>query len=137
MAGSGAVDQFGNAYVAGSTYSTDFPTVNPTQAANAGGSDAFAAKLNAAGSALLYSSYLGGSGDEDWSGNGASLGVDTAGNIYVYRSTTSTNFPTVNPLQAGRDSKCIQDRDVDQSRQRGSDYRKYHVHGLRGVFSEP
>ena len=58
-------------------------------------------------------------------------------NIYVYRSTTSTNFPTVNPLQAGRDSKCIQDRDVDQSRQRGSDYRKYHVHGLRGVFSEP
>ena len=79
MAGSGAVDQFGNAYVAGSTYSTDFPTVNPTQAANAGGSDAFVAKLNAAGSALLYSSYLGGSGDEDWSGNGASLGVDTAG----------------------------------------------------------
>jgi hypothetical protein len=95
-----AVDQFGNAYVAGSTYSADFPTVNPTQAANAGGSDAFVAKLNAAGSALLYSSYLGGSANEDYSGNGSHVGVDTAGNIYVYGASFSTDFPTMNPIQA-------------------------------------
>jgi len=95
-----AVDQFGNAYVAGSTYSADFPTMNPTQAANAGGSDAFVAKLNAAGSALLYSSYLGGSANEDYSGNGSHVGVDTAGNIYVYGASFSTDFPTMNPIQA-------------------------------------
>lgn len=102
-----AVDKFGSAYVAGSTYSTDFPTVNPTQAANAGGSDAFVAKLNAAGSALIYSSYLGGSGNEDFDGNSTNLGIDAVGNIYVYGSTTSTDFPTMNPIQAtnagGRD----------------------------------
>jgi hypothetical protein len=94
-----AVDKSGNVYVAGSTYSTDFPTMNPTQASNTGLSDAFVTKLNAAGSALIYSSYLGGTGNEDYSGNGAQLAIDPAGNIYVYGSTNSTNFPTVNPIQ--------------------------------------
>ena len=55
-----AVDSLGNAYVTGVTTSTDFPTVNALFASNSGGSDVFVAKLNAAGSALLYSTYLGG-----------------------------------------------------------------------------
>src|ERR1017187_7782878 len=93
-----AVDSLGNAYLAGFTYSSDFPTVNPTQAANAGNGDAFVAKVNAAGSALVYSSYLGGSGSEVT--EPAVIGVDSAGNIYVYGSTNSTDFPTVNPIQA-------------------------------------
>jgi hypothetical protein len=95
-----AVDPAGNAYVAGVTYSTDFPTVSPTQTANAGNGDAFVTKLNATGTALVYSSYLGGSGSEDNSGVGASIGVDSTGNIYIYGETNSTDFPTVNPLQS-------------------------------------
>ncbi len=91
-----AVDASGNAYVTGYTYSTNFPTANPLQAASGGGYDAFVAKLNAAGSALVYSTYLGGLGDE----RGYDIAVDASGNAYVTGSTTSTNFPTANPLQA-------------------------------------
>jgi len=95
--GSGiAVDSAGNAYVTGQTYSTDFPTANPFQAARVGGPDAFVAKLNAAGSALVYSTYLGGNGDD----YGRGIAVDAAGNAYVTGETGSTNFPTANPLQA-------------------------------------
>lgn len=91
------VDSAGNAYVTGSTFSDDFPTVNPIQAANAGGStDAFLSKLNAAGSALVYSTYLGG-GDND---SGEGIKVDSAGNAYVGGDTGSTNFPTASPIQA-------------------------------------
>ena len=59
-----ALDTAGNAYVSGVTDSTDFPTASPFQAANAGSDDAFVTKFNAAGSDLVYSTYLGGSGDE-------------------------------------------------------------------------
>jgi hypothetical protein len=93
-----ALDSSDNAYIAGFTYSSDFPTVNPTQASNAGNGDAFIAEVNAAGSVLVYSSYLGGSGND--AGEAAEVGVDAAGNIYVYGSTNSTDFPTVNPIQA-------------------------------------
>jgi hypothetical protein len=93
-----AVDQFGSAIVGGSTYSSDFPTVNPSQAANAGAPDAVVVKFNTAGSALVFSSYLGGSSNENLT-DGSSVGLDAAGNIYVYGDTTSTNFPTVNPIQ--------------------------------------
>jgi beta-propeller repeat-containing protein len=91
-----AVDSSGNAYITGTTASTDFPTMNPIQAANAGGGDTFVAKLNAAGSALVYSTYLGGSGGDG--GNG--IAVDSPGNTYVTGVTYSTNFPTMNPIQA-------------------------------------
>jgi len=95
--GSGiAVDADGSAYVTGQTTSTDFPTVNPLQAASGGGADAFVSKLDAAGSALVYSTYLGGSGGD----GGAGIAVDAAGSAYVSGSTSSTNFPTANPLQA-------------------------------------
>ncbi|MGA2610109.1 MAG: choice-of-anchor D domain-containing protein [Terriglobia bacterium] len=98
-----AVDSSGNAYVTGGTSSTNFPTVNPFQA-TCGGSwqncgDAFVAKLNPAGSALVYSTYLGGSGGDGASG----IAVDAAGNAYVTGTTDSTNFPTANPLQANCD----------------------------------
>ncbi len=95
--GSGiAVDASGNAHVTGLTYSTDFPTANPIQAANGGSFVAFVAKLNAAGSALVYSTYLGGSLGDD----GSAIAVDTSGNAYVTGLTYSTNFPTANPFQA-------------------------------------
>ena len=95
--GSGiAVDSSGNAYVTGSTCSTNFPTMNPLQAANAGGYDAFVAEINPSGSALVYSTYLGGSGDDP----GTGIAVDGSGNAYVTGQTNSTNFPTMNPLQA-------------------------------------
>ena len=90
-----AVDAAGNAYVTGQTYSTDFPTRNPFQAAFGGGSDAFVTKLDAAGSTLLYSTYLGGSDDE----RGHSIAVDAAGNAYVTGQTHSTDFPTLHPFQ--------------------------------------
>src|SRR6202521_1982121 len=92
-----AVDSAGNAYVTGVTGSTNFPTMNPLQPAFGGGNDdAFVAKLNPSGSALVYSTYLGGSGD-DFAGG---IAVDSAGNAYLEGRTTSTNFPTMNPLQA-------------------------------------
>jgi len=74
-----AVDSSGNAIVAGTTSSTDFPTANPYQAANAGGQDAFVTKLNASGSGLVYSTYLGGAGtDAAWG-----VAMDGSGNAYV------------------------------------------------------
>jgi hypothetical protein len=99
-----AVDSSGNAYVTGYTQSSDFPTVNPIQAAYAGPPptadticcNVFVAKLNPAGSALVYSTYLGGSGGDQ----GFGIAVDSAGNAYVTGRTYSTDFPTVNPLQA-------------------------------------
>jgi len=93
-----AADGFGNAYVTGWTSSTDFPTVNPSQAANGGGRDAFVAELNTAAggaSALVYSTYLGGSGGDA----GYGVATDGTGSAYVVGDTTSTNFPTTNPTQ--------------------------------------
>ncbi|MBI4454937.1 MAG: SBBP repeat-containing protein [Acidobacteria bacterium] len=96
-----AVDCSGNAYVAGYTTSSPsssipFPTVNPMQPANAGGDDGFVTKFNAAGSALVYSTYLGGSAED----LGRSIAVDSSSNAYVTGYSSSTNFPTVSPLQA-------------------------------------
>ncbi|TMI08125.1 MAG: hypothetical protein E6H40_12740 [Betaproteobacteria bacterium] len=95
--GSGiAVDAAGSAYVTGSTSSADFPTANALQAAKAGFQNAFVTKLNPTGSALVYSTYLGGSGGD----GGTGIAVDAAGSAYVTGSTSSIDFPTVNPLQA-------------------------------------
>ncbi|MEI8167407.1 MAG: SBBP repeat-containing protein, partial [Chloroflexales bacterium] len=98
-----AVDAAGNAYVIGVTSSPDFPTVHPLQPTFGGGSianyatptDAFVAKLNPAGSALLYSTYLGGGGDDV----GYGIAVDGSGNAYVTGRTGSSDFPTENPYQ--------------------------------------
>ena len=99
-----AVDAGGNAYVTGGTGSTDFPTVNPFQSdlAGPGTLDAFVAKLNPTGSALVYSTYLGGSG-QGFSGStqerGYGIAVDVSGNAYIVGITPSEDFPTVNALQ--------------------------------------
>ena len=93
-----AVDASGNAHVTGQTNSTDFPTVLPIQFANGALGDVFVAKLNAAGTVLLYSTYLGGNGDDC----GFRIAVDASGSAYVFGDTTSTNFPTANPVQSAR-----------------------------------
>lgn len=89
-----AVDSAGNAYVTGATNSSDFPSGNALQTANAGGYEAFVAKLDTVGSALVYSTYLGGSSDD----SGVAVAVDSAGNAYIVGWTGSRDFPAVNPL---------------------------------------
>jgi hypothetical protein len=98
-----AVDANGNAYVTGSTTSFGFPLKNALQTALKAGSDAFVSKLNATGSALVYSTYLGGSTGTTLGGGadyGYAIAVDAAGNAYVAGNTRSTNFPTVSALQS-------------------------------------
>src|SRR5207248_2362797 len=84
-----------NAYITGYTGSTDFPTQNPLPGTSGGGNDAFVTKLNAAGSALVYSTRLGGSGYDA----GYGIAVDGAGNAHVAGDTGSPDFPTKNPFQ--------------------------------------
>jgi hypothetical protein len=91
-----AVDSSGDAYVTGTTQSTNFPTVNPIQANIAGSEDIFVTEFNQAGSALIYSTYLGGS----LSQGGLGIAIDSSGNAYLTGTTYSTDFPTVNPFQA-------------------------------------
>jgi hypothetical protein len=90
-----AVDRGGNAYITGTTESGDFPSVNAIQPEFGGAGDAFVAKINAAGSALVYSTYLGGS-NYDW---GLSIAVDAASIAYVTGMTNSADFPTLNAIQ--------------------------------------
>src|SRR5262249_25894398 len=90
-----AVDGSGNAYVTGATSSHNFPTVNPVQPTLTGFENTFVSKLNASGSGLLYSTYLGGTGVE----GGAAIAVDSSGNAYITGSTNSTDFPTANASQ--------------------------------------
>jgi hypothetical protein len=87
-----AVDASGNAYVAGFTYSDDFPTTaSPYDASfNGGICDAFVVKLNASGTDLTYATFLGGSSDD----YGYGIAVDASGNIYVTGETSSIDFPT-------------------------------------------
>lgn len=92
-----ALDAAGNVYLTGNAASTDFPLVNPFKPIKSDfGFDAFVAKLNAAGTALDYSTYLGGSSED----LAAALAVDAAGNAYVTGTTFSPDFPVVNTLQA-------------------------------------
>ena len=84
-----ALDSTGAAYVAGRTESGNFPTVSSAQATLSGGLDAFVSKLNVAGSALEYSTYIGGEAFDEARG----IAVDSAGSAHVVGSTVSRNFP--------------------------------------------
>jgi hypothetical protein len=87
------VDSSGNAYIAGYTFSSNFPTVpagHAIQNTLAGGADAFVAELNAAGTALTFSTFLGGTGNDEAYG----LALDGSNNIYITGYTVSSNFPT-------------------------------------------
>jgi hypothetical protein len=107
-----AVDQNGNAYIAGTTMSADFPVLDAAQPTFGGigldagdltdlrdqgkvAGDAFAVKLGSDGS-LVYSTYLGGSGPD----TGTGIAVDAAGDAYVTGQTDSTDFPTAQALQS-------------------------------------
>lgn len=92
-----SVDASGSVLVAGSTYSTDFPTQAPYQGSIAGSSDAFVSRLAAGGGSLVFSTYLGGAGDDK--AQSAATGAD--GSVYVTGNTGSSDFPTMNPFQAG------------------------------------
>ena len=94
-----AVDSSGNAYVTGNTDSTNFPTANAIQPTLAGPTNVFITKINASDTALVYSTYLGGSGDAGDSGSG--IAVDSSGDAFVTGTTNSTDFPAVNDLQSG------------------------------------
>ena len=91
-----AVDVNGDAYLTGFTSSYNFPAVNPEQSSNAGGNEVFVVKLNGVGNGLVYSTYIGGSGDD----RGFGIAVDANGSAFVTGSTTSHNFPTRFPIQS-------------------------------------
>ncbi|MBC8254544.1 MAG: SBBP repeat-containing protein [Ardenticatenia bacterium] len=96
-----AVDLTGHAYVTGETYFDDFPTTpgafQTSRGGSAGDNDSFVTRLNAAGDALICSSFLGGSNVE----HGAGIAVDGAGNAYLTGWTASDNFPVVIPISGG------------------------------------
>ncbi len=108
-----AVDSAGNAYITGSTTAADFPVFpNPgayqTASTSLNQPTGYVSKLNAAGTALVFSTYLGGSAGA----RGNAIGVDVTGNVYVAGSTASTDFPTQNPYQpnnnaAGTFTNCF------------------------------
>lgn len=91
-----SVDAAGSAYVAGITQSENFPTAAALQGAYEGGTDVFVTKLTPAGSALVYSTYLGAGFFEDC----FSIAVDASGSAYVAGSTESATFPVTSPYQA-------------------------------------
>ena len=90
-----AVDSSGNAYVTGWTSSVNFPTKNPLQPGLADSANAFVTKFNPAGSALVYSTFLGGTGGT----HAYAIAVDSSNNAYV-TGGTGADFPTKNPCTA-------------------------------------
>ncbi|MDH4152735.1 MAG: tandem-95 repeat protein, partial [Nitrospira sp.] len=92
-----AVDSSGNAYITGWTGSTDFPTTVGAldQSYNSGSYDIYVAKLSATGNSLVYSTFIGGSGND----TGNAIVVDGSGNVYIAGQTTSTDLSTVNAYQ--------------------------------------
>ena len=91
-----AVNASGQAYVTGSTASTNFPLLLPLRTTLGGAKTAFVLKLNATGNQLLYSTYLGGTNYD----LGTAIAVDAAGSAYIAGDTLSTNFPVLGGVQA-------------------------------------
>jgi len=95
-----AVDAAGNAYVAGYTYSSNFPLKNPyDRSLGNSDRDVFVTKIDPTGSALAYSTYLGGRNTLDWA---TGIAVDETGNAYITGRTTGSDFPvTSGAYQSG------------------------------------
>jgi uncharacterized repeat protein (TIGR01451 family) len=115
---SGVAVNSSGVYLTGFTSSTNLPSVSPLQLNNGGAFDAFVAKLNLGGSAFLYSTYLGGSANENFVAAVTStnpIAVDSS-NAFVTGYTASGNFPTQTPLQpakaAGQDAFIAKIADV-------------------------
>jgi len=89
------VDASGGVVVTGVTDSTDFPTVAPAQSGFAGGRDAFVVSLDPSGSTIVYSTYLGGTGEDV----GLNVALDPAGDAIVVGLTQSPDFPMLRPFQ--------------------------------------
>jgi hypothetical protein len=111
-----ALDSRGQGVVIGWTKSIDFPITQAATiaASKSGGEDAFIAKVNVSGTALVFSTYLGGSGDDE----GKALVLDPGGAIYVTGWTASTNFPTTanaysNVNKGGRDCFVARIRSIE------------------------
>ncbi|HOX39369.1 MAG TPA: SBBP repeat-containing protein [Candidatus Brocadiia bacterium] len=84
-----AVDYFGNVYVTGLTFSTDFPSTGGLDTGSNGSCDVFITKIRSDGSEIVWSTYLGGGGEDQ----GQGIAVDASENVYVTGVTTSTDFP--------------------------------------------
>ncbi len=92
-----AVDALGDAYVTGSTTSANFPVAGgPFQSTLKGGMDAFVAKIGPPGGAVIYSTYLGGSGNDE----GLGIAVDKSGAVFITGDTASANFPVLGAYQS-------------------------------------
>lgn len=91
-----AVDAAGNAYITGETSSLAFPTQNPRQGVLGGATDVFVTKLNPQGTAIVYSTYLGGLASDAAFG----IALDSSGAAYITGKTFSSNFPLQSPLYA-------------------------------------
>lgn len=113
-----AIDAAGNAYVTGQTYSSDFPLKGAIQTRQPGTENAFVTKLNSSGSALVYSTYLGGSNEDI----GFGIAVDAAGEAYVAGLTTSNNFPLVHTLMGPLSNGNAQDAFVTKVSADGSQW---------------
>ena len=97
-------DSSGFLYVAGQTDSTDFPIVGSSaQAAYGGNTDVFVAKIDPNAQDIVYSTYIGGSGNESLGG----LAVDAQGDIYIAGTTSSSDLVTVNPFQTAIGTNAI------------------------------
>ena len=91
-----AIDAAGNIYVAGTTTSTDFPVFKAAQPTIGGAGDAFVAKISADGSRVLFTTFLGGKGNDEARG----IALDSAGDIFITGATASIDFPTHSALQS-------------------------------------
>ena len=104
-----AVDGTGRLYVSATTTSADFPTTaGAFDQVLGGGQDVTVSRLNAAGNALEYSTFLGGSSSEYW----ASLALDSTGHVWITGETASADFPTKSPTQAAR-GNLVDANDID------------------------
>lgn len=115
IAGGIAVDTFGNAYITGSTNSSNFPVTSGVPQNHINGiTNAFVTEVNSAGNALLYSTYLGGSGNFA----GGAIAVDHSGNAYVTGTASAsggTPFPLVNPFSSSPSAGFLTEVDAGGS----------------------